>query len=94
MISRSLRPAASDAVVSVAAITATAWIPIRGMRIWLRIDQRIGGLSVRDESRKNGRIELGVMVYETLAGPLSARGVSHRIVFIASNVNQFARGVP
>ena len=49
MISRSLRLAANVAVVSVAAVTATAWMPIRGTRIWLRIDQRIGDLSASDE---------------------------------------------
>ena len=41
-ISRSLRLTASVAVVTVAAVTATTWMPSSGIRIWLRIDQRIG----------------------------------------------------
>ena len=49
MISRSLRLAANVAVVSVAAVTATAWMPIRGIKIWLRIDQRIGTPSGRNK---------------------------------------------
>ena len=38
MISCSLRLAARVAVTSVAAVTATAWMPISGIKIWLRID--------------------------------------------------------
>ena len=44
MISRSLRLAAKVAITSAAAVTATAWMPIRGIKIWLRIDPRIGEL--------------------------------------------------
>src|SRR6185312_2821056 len=38
---RSLRRAASVAVVAVIAITAIPWMVISGIRIWLRIDDRI-----------------------------------------------------
>ena len=41
-ISRPRSGTRKHAVVTVAAVTAAAWIPRSGIRIWLRIDQHIG----------------------------------------------------